>query len=779
VTTTRAIGHGEALLAVTILLSALAPGVALADSAKSKPDAITQLAGRSPLCAQNPGPSGARNCRSSGAVEHPYPVARYGIDVHIDVGVTKPENVIASGLQAIAAFLWLAVVFAFKCVLELLAWAFSLDLLGTTLAPVRSALQTLHDEVLGTAWFSAAITALGLWAIWRGFVQRQTIRTIAGLVLAVVMMAGALAVINRPEQTVGAASRLANDASFGFVAGATTGTLRRAPRTLSQASAGLFTVVVLRPWCALQFGDVAWCLSKAPGGQTWAERWLRYDQDSRQRNAEYTALAGDSLPGKHSFLGCDACANDNTGDLAKQVKGVKRDPDRVKLQTKPQTALRLGLLVLVVVGMVGAIVLFGWLTAQCLFAALLTLVLLLASPAMILAPALGERGRALFVAWVKGLLAAIVAKAIFALALGVMLAVNNALTQAQPTTLPWLVTWLLSAILWWGAFLKRRDLLGYASLGSVPDVRVRQALRRPYDALSGRGLALGRTATRATAGGAVIGALVGRREPRDERRAIAAQAVTDAARDALRDRAAQRLDGRYHDFHQGLERHDDAREKLPGLRRRIDALDRTIAAGERSDDPRAAARATDARQQRGRLVAQRNALEAKQLPRVEEGVARRFVETADRQLAEQGRRFTHRQLDAQIEELRADATGRPQPGDSAHQWRARAWTPGIPDSQLAQLTPRQIDDLRTASIVTDLERDRALLNAVRDPQVPGPEPTRAQRTAAAAHLPSGTLRERRAAISGQRRDELLQMRRDEQRRQRARRGLHRRAQQGR
>src|SRR5205814_6117536 len=107
-------------------------------------------------------------------------------------------------------------------------------------------------------------------------------------------------------------------------------------------------------------------------------------------------------------------------------------------------------------------------------------------------------------------------------------------------------------------------------------------------------------------------------------------------------------------------------------------------------------------------IAQRRALESKLLPRAEEGVARRFIETADRNLIEQGQRFTAQQLALQAEELRRDVTTDPDPASDRHAWRGQRYQAGIPAADLQKLSESQREDLVRARIAEDLARDRAL-----------------------------------------------------------------------
>ena len=77
------------------------------------------------------------------------------------------------------------------------------------------------------------------------------------------------------------------------------------------------------------------------------------------------------------------------------------------------------------------VALLAYLGVRLLLAAILTLLLLLFAPAMLLAPAFGDSGRATFIAWVKRLVGAIAAKLIYALFLAVVLAARSSASRAR------------------------------------------------------------------------------------------------------------------------------------------------------------------------------------------------------------------------------------------------------------------------------------------------------------------------------------------------------------
>src|SRR4051794_775167 len=83
---------------------------------------------------------------------------------------------------------------------------------------------------------------------------------------------------------------------------------------------------------------------------------------------------------------------------------------------------------------------------------------------MLIAPALGDAGRATFIAWLKRLLGAEVAKFVFAIFLTVVLTASRVFGGLE---LGWFGTWLLQAAFWWGIFIKRHEILEFVS-GGLP-----------------------------------------------------------------------------------------------------------------------------------------------------------------------------------------------------------------------------------------------------------------------------------------------------------------------
>jgi len=130
-----------------------------------------------------------------GGLADRYPLSAYGLDYHVDVGVTDPEGIPPMIAQWAAAQLWRATSLLVTCTIELFTWAFSLDLLNGgdgALAPIGDAITSLSENVIGQAWMVVATLIAGLWAIWKALVQRRYTETAGALAVSVVFVVIAL-----------------------------------------------------------------------------------------------------------------------------------------------------------------------------------------------------------------------------------------------------------------------------------------------------------------------------------------------------------------------------------------------------------------------------------------------------------------------------------------------------------------------------------------------------------------------------------------------------------
>jgi hypothetical protein len=286
---------------------------------------------------------------------------------------------------------------------------------------------------------------------------------------------------------------LANRASLGALAAFAQGNPAAGARTLSDGMRAVFADGIGGPWCYLEFGDVRWCrdparldprlraagLRLAAGeqalvgcklnggpfsfcaapGSTQARAYSRSAEllrDARSNGELFLAL-----PANRKVRNSTVSSNGLLTVLCGGPEiGKCRGPTapQAEFRGAGATEQRAAGLLLVVVGVVGMVALLGFLALHLLTAALMSLFYLLLAPAAVLAPALGDGGRAAFHAWATRLLGALVAKLVYSLLLGAMLAVVRVLLALQG--LGWWPQWLLVCAAWWGAFHHRYKALG-------------------------------------------------------------------------------------------------------------------------------------------------------------------------------------------------------------------------------------------------------------------------------------------------------------------------------
>jgi hypothetical protein len=479
------------------------------------PDVLVALGATSPFCNRPDllSEESRAACESAGAIAHRHPLAHYGLDVHFTTldGEDEPHldlpAIAGSVLQTLGGFVWMLIVYLLKAVLLLLEWAFEVPLIrgcaeGTGTAEscvdampgVSEALLNLHQNVLGTPWMLAAISAAGLWGLWNGLVRMRFAATLAGLAATVLLMALALAIINRPAETVGWAAKLSSDASLGVLNATGRFGADNPTGSFAEAQQGLFDAIVTRPWCALQFGDVKWCMEERDGtGASVADVWLSFEPGGVERENLYLLAKGEEVDdgawgdtksyfkaagelfGNFALLAtCDydagECQASDDWDQAEQMAAVQGQlkevigdtgisEEKVRLQEAGGTLTRLGLIGMVALTQIGAILVLLWIAMRLATASVMVLLLLLLAPVWLLAPALGDTGRSAFLTYLKRLATAVAAKLLFALILTVVLLMSDVIATLD---LAWFPIWLLQLAFWWSLLLKRQTLMAYA-----------------------------------------------------------------------------------------------------------------------------------------------------------------------------------------------------------------------------------------------------------------------------------------------------------------------------
>jgi hypothetical protein len=427
-----------------------------------------------------------RDCETSGFIAAPAPTSGYGIDIHIDTGVVPlgGASLLSTVQNLFVTPAWMALVWLTHALVVMLEWCFSIDLLeGAPAASLQNILGQAQ-AMITTPWLAFALSVTAVTVAYQGLIRRRVADTLGEALMTVGMFACGFWLMLDPSGTVGALSRWSNQAGLGTMAVVVNGTPVAPGRSLGTSMAGVYATAIEAPWCYLEFGDVGWCrdasrlepkvkaaglriasrrLAEAecsacvedPASVTGALRSsARLLREARTNGALFMALPAN---------GSDRNSINEQGSLLHALCQSSeathcRGPGATEAQfrTNGGTWPRVGGLLLIAIGLLGMLLLLGYIAARLLLAAVLSVLYLLLTPAVVLAPAFGEAGRAIFRSWAVRLFGAVFSKLIFAFVLGTVLAATSILEAL--TSLGWWAQWLLMASFWWGAFLKRNDI---------------------------------------------------------------------------------------------------------------------------------------------------------------------------------------------------------------------------------------------------------------------------------------------------------------------------------
>jgi hypothetical protein len=384
----------------------------------------------------------------------------------------------------------------------MLEWCFTLDLLdGSAAIGLGSTLRAMQASIT-QPWLAIALACAAVIAMYHGVIRRRVAQTLGETLLMLSMMIAGLWVIADPTGSIGLIGQWADQASLGTVAVAARGSPARPGRALADGFQALFASVVEAPWCYLEFGNVAWCREPSRLDPRLRAAALRIaaeltgqlscrqrEEELRHRGEELepcsppTGEAARSL--EHSagllreartngaiFLALPANGParnsiNEQGSLLRTLCQSSEATDchgpaaaEAEFRTGSGTLARLGGLLLIAGGLLGMLMLLGFIGLRLLLAAIFSLLYLLLAPAVVIVPAFGQGGRMLFAGWGRRMLETVVSKLVFSFLLGVMLAILTILSDL--VALGWWTQWLLISAFWWGAFLRRHEALGLA-----------------------------------------------------------------------------------------------------------------------------------------------------------------------------------------------------------------------------------------------------------------------------------------------------------------------------
>lgn len=440
---------------------------------------------RSPLQWELAG-AARRDCETSGFLAAPAPTDNYGLDVHIDTGVLPLSGgALLSTVQSMFVTPeWLGLVWLVHAVLVMLEWAFTLDLIDSGAAAGLTAGLARSEAGFTTPLLALVLPVCSIILAYHGLIRRRVAQTLGEVALTLAMMGAGLWLMLDPTGTVGALGRWSDQATLGVLAVAAEGSPAAPGRALGSHLGGIFSAAVEGPWCYLEFGNVAWCRERdrlEPSVRRSALRIAR--KEIRESACASVACSGTSRAALLTsarmlreagtngalFLSLppNGAARNSINDewsLLRALCGGAEATNcpapgaaEAEFRTNAGTWPRVTGLILILFGLAGMLLLFGYLAVRLLTAAVMSLLFLLMAPGVVLAPAFGERGRGLFRAWAGRLFGAVVAKLVFAFLLGVLFAATSAIEDVS--VLGWWAQWLLLCAFWWVAFLRRHHLL--------------------------------------------------------------------------------------------------------------------------------------------------------------------------------------------------------------------------------------------------------------------------------------------------------------------------------
>jgi hypothetical protein len=464
------------------------------ESAAGSEDPLVRNGLRSPFCelaAVELQGEQAGDCQTSGFLAAAAPSEDYAFDTNIDT--TLGLSVDALLQDYLVRPIWMGLVWLTHGLLVALEWSYALDLvrgpLANSLAPLlRGAQAQLTDP-----WLASLLSVAGVLAAYHGLIRRRVAQTLGEAAAMLAMIAAAMFVIADPGATVGALSQWSDEASLGSL-NAIAGERSAQPYAAFAASMQqLYAATIAAPWCFLEFGNVSWCDSPHrldPRLRAAATRIAARIETEASGSTAARGIDAEVLSHRVQLLrqaqsnGAIFLALPANGPLRNSVKdqgsllyvlcGGAPDATRCRGPTAAEaefransgTLPRIGGVLVIALGVLGMLLLIGFVALRLLEAAIVCVLFLVLAPAAALAPTLGEAGRTAFKRWAGRLLGAATAKLLWSLVLAALLISMRLLLALQG--LGWLTQWLLMGTLWWGVFLRRHGLLATVSPGHGP-----------------------------------------------------------------------------------------------------------------------------------------------------------------------------------------------------------------------------------------------------------------------------------------------------------------------
>ena len=444
-----------------------------------------------------------------------------------------------------------------------------------------------------------------------------------------------------------------------MIAAPQSGSISRPSGSYAEAMSRTWSQLVEVPFAGLNFSDVEWALGPPPPEAVQrADGKLCADVGALALLALLSRLGDEKASEQCASFArrrygepkrvIDLYLRSSPGSPARQELWQYFDKDeadaykaKVAAQGGDGVLTRLSMLALFAIGLLGAILLLAWLAIRLFTQASVGFVLLLAAPFALFFPLLGDSGRRAFKTWGLTLLGAIAAKVIYAAFLAVVLLGMGILGRIGGA-----MGFLLSCAFAWSVFLRRAELVGWLSIGSVEPASNRGLIGQVA------ALTLARRMGR-TLGGAARGVARGASGWAGSRAADSAEATRSSADGSLRGSARALAE----------QRHGEARRTVTEFEARHGRPQPTAGRGAaQGRAPGAEPRAPSASQAApGSPAPPPAAPERQHYER-----ARELLDRADRNQRSLGERWSERDLDRFAEEDRALLRGSRDPAEHAH-----------------------------------------------------------------------------------------------------------------
>ena len=713
--------------------SGLQDGSASAPSSSGDPLVANGLG--SPLCSRSGELSAGarRNCGTSGFQASGAPTSNYAFDVHIDTGAFGlGSGAVASAVQNLLITpLWIGLVWLVHALVVALEWSFTVDLLGSSvMSGVARGLREAQ-AVFTRPWLMVVLSVASVLVAYNGLVRRRVAQTLGEALVMFAMMMGGLWVIANPAGTVGALGAWANQASLGTLGAVAAGTPTHAQRTLAGGLSDVFSAGVGAPWCYMEFGDVRWCedparldprlhaaalklaaIDSLRGGchlNTGPIAFCAQGAEQAQALGQSAQLLRSAQTNGQLFLALPANQGqrnsiNESGSLLHVLCGTSeatkcRGPTakQAEFRTDNGTWPRAEGLLLIGLGELGMIMVLWHIALRLLSAAIMSLFYLLLAPAAVLAPALGEGGRAAFRGWATRLLGAVTTKLIYSFLLGTVLLMMGILLSLQ--SLGWWIQWLLISTLWWGVFRHRHQILSFT--------------RGERQASPVRGMRLPSALTGAREAGRLAGwakRKLSRPAPDPEQRRMRTAAARQRASSKAEEQVSRSLEGEHEAAKTLLADGGATQSRLTQRRGRLarlrSARESALADG---DTRRAAKLDVRAKSLEGDLAGEQQAFNQ----------ARRLAGEGDRAERLSGRPYTAEQRQQRARWLDVQAAlpdnGAPSPGGQRRDYAALSGLIGQERGEYERLAPARQRASRLA-IDRELRLRRELNRAAKDAQ---------------------------------------------------------------